>query len=1421
MEVKKEYNLTNPQKSIWLTEQHYINTNVGNIVGILNFEDAINLNNLKLAVNLLVSKNDALRIGFHIEDGYVKQYIQEFKKFDIEILNIQNEKEYIKDFSKIKFDITRDNLYHFEIIKQKNKIQLISRFHHIVTDAWSLSLIISEIVDIYNKIETNEIESLDEYYSYINYIESEKDYLNSDKYFKDQNYWNYIYSTEPQILTLNKVSNKNIAEANRLENELDSAISELINRYCKENSISIYCFFLTCLQIYVSKNYRQDDIVIGNPFLNRRNHKERTSIGMYVNTLPVRLKMEHEETIEELLKQNNSIIRNTLKHEKYPYNDILEYVKNKYNINQNLYNILFSFQNAQDNRKESDIKYTTDWIFNNNIADNLEIHIHDRDDNGTFNIVYDYQTNVFNDFEMQKMNKSYINIMKQVLNNKAILVKDIELINEDEKRKIICEYNNTNVDFSKEFEFKNVYNFILNNSKKNLNNIALEDERNQITYKELFERVDKLAHYLKEKYKIQENENIGILTDKNIDTIIGILAVLKINCTIVPIDSNYPISRKEYMISNAEIKTILFTTETKDLELENKIDIRYENYKDGDKDTNTYNYDLNNNLYIVYTSGSTGEPKAVTITHKNIINLIIHEIKSKKIIFGNSKILQFATLSFDVSYQEIFTAFFTNSTLVMIEDKLKKDNKKLTNYIIEKNINVLFIPPRYLIYLSDNDKFQDLTNTLKHIITAGEQLIITPNIEKMITKGVVIHNHYGPAETHVATTYTIDKDNIMIKPPIGKPISNAKIYILDKNRNLCPIGVVGEIYISGECVGNGYYNKSNLTKERFITDNFNTKYKMYKTGDLGKYDYDGNIYYLGRTDFQVKINGFRIEIEEIEKQIASIPYIKNIAILIEKDALEKNKLVAYLELNEKIEYEQLKINMTEKLPQYMIPTKVYLIDNMPLNINGKADKKLLEENKNKYKIFTTTIKNSLPENEIEAKILKCIQKVLNTKEVNVENDFFEIGGDSLSAIELQLELSRENILLNTQEIYDNPTARKIYQHLKDNHEEAKNELYQKIELIQKEIVIKEKNNILLTGATGYLGIHILNELLENTKNNIYCLIRKKQGVNATERLLSKYKYYFNKDITKLLEKRVYIFTGDLIQDNLGVNKQNYIKLLENIDIVINVAASVKHYGKRDYNYEHNVISTKNIIQFSVESGALLNHISTVGIAGNNLVNTNNCIKNDFSEEDLLIGQDYKDNVYISTKLEAEQLIIKEIKNDEIKANILRVGNLMNRYSDNMFQDNKETNAFQNKLKEIVKSGYIPEDMESFTFDLTPVDFCAKAIIKLIFYEKYNNIYHVLNNKEIGVNDIKKILNSLGIKTNILKDVENINILESKWLINDFTIKNKKKIQINSLKTQKILKQLGFHWENDMNYYNKVFKSILEGENNETITKKTV
>lgn len=1425
------YDLTNPQKSIWLTEQFYKGSSVNNICGTVLIDEKVNFDLLCTAINIFIKDNDSFRIHIKIDkNGNVKQYFSNYIEKTFEVVDVANNDELIaleNQMATTPFDVIENDLFDIEPFRFPNgKGGFIVNASHLVADACTASLVASKIMNIYSSLLRGE-QITEPATSYVNYINSEKEYLTSPKFEKDKEYWNSQFDSIPEFGTIPSLKSSTVESSTACRQlfKIDSSLVEDINLFCKDKKISLFNFFMGIYALYIGRVSNLDNFVLGTPILNRTTFTEKTTPGMFISTVPFKFSLSGDDTFVQYAQKIGLDSLSMFRHQKYPYQNILEHIRKTNPSQPNLYDILISYQNSKTNRTSSDIPYMVRWTFNQNVADSMQIHIFDMNDEGELNIAYDYRLSKYNKEDITDIHNRILYIIEQILSNNEILLSDIDITTPAEKSIILNIFNNTSVDF-KLNSSDNIISFIELSAQKNPESIAIEDNFDSITYKELIIRVKKLSNYLLHNFNIKEKTNIGILTNKDIDTIVAILAILKINCTYVPIDPNYPVERIEYMISNSKIDTILINNTNfshSDLSI---IDVEYKNYcNESDAITAKFDYNINNNLYIIFTSGSTGNPKGVSISHKNIINLVMYE-KNKTNIFSNtSRILQFATMSFDVSYQEIFSSLVLGSCLVLIDDNVKKDRVKLCNYIIDKRIDTLFIPPKYLLLLlENNDKFDMMCKTLKNVITAGEQLIITNSIMKMISSGVVLHNHYGPAETHVCTTYTIDSsEKIDIKPSIGTPISNSKIYIMDSTHKLCPIGVVGNLYISGDCVGNGYVNNSQLTNERFMVDPFSSESRiMYNSGDLARYDYDGNIYYVGRSDFQVKVNGFRIELEEVELGILKLSYVESAYVTIIQNDMGKNILVAFIKLSNYSNELNIRNDLAKFLPKYMIPNIFYKVDTLTLNHNGKVDKKYLIEHTQDFEIISNSSNsNCLPRNDLEKLLLAAFKRILEIDKLSINDNFFDFGGDSLSAIALQAECSKNGIYFNTQELYDNPTVSDLSKHLNASHSVELDKKVENINLTEQQTSLKETNNVFLTGSNGFLGIHVLNDLLK-TNNIIYCLVRSTPSKTSSQRLLDIYNYYFNIDISDFLNSNLYVIDGDLSKDYFGLDKEQYYNLADKIDIVINCAASVKHYATRKYNYTNNVVSTKKLLDFSEYGNCLFNHISTVGIAGNDLVDTNNCIKSTFTEDDLYIKQAYKSNVYVETKFEAEELIIDRIKSGKILANILRVGNLTNRYSDNKFQIDSHTNAFQNKMKSIANLGVVPERFSNYSFDFTPVDMCATAIIKLVFNNTYNKIYHVLNHNVLSFNDIVQILAELNITIKVLPDNQISNIIRQnisasqyesyKWILNDLVLNNHKRINIDSSKTQKVLKSLGFDWDTiDTNYYKRVFENMLKGD----------
>jgi len=1420
------YELTNPQKSIWFTEQYYKGTTVNNICGSVLIEQKVDLNLLNKAINKFIENNDSFRIRLKLIDGNVYQYFTEDSNYNFERLTLKDSSEIeiqAKQMVSIPFEMIDSKLFNFKLFTLANGYGgFIVNAHHIISDAATFSFIATEVTSNYSMLLKNEPIPKKEY-SYVDYIKSEKDYLTSKRFEKDKEYWNEFLSPIPDVATIPLSDNiKDSPIANRLEFSLNKELLTKINNFCKETKISLYNFLIAVYSIYLGRINSMDVFTLGTPILNRTTYAEKHTSGMYINTSLLKIDLSKKISFIEMVQNIAKDCLSMLRHQKYNYKYIIEDLRQTDNSISNMYDILLSYQVTKATDSNIGIPYSSKWYNTDYVANTLDVHFHDNDDTGNILVEYDYQISKISNEEIFNMHHRIINIINQVLKNNTISIYDIEIVTENEYNTIMNDFNNTVYNFNLNSN-ANIINYIEIEASKTPYSIAIENNNYSITYKELINRINQLANYLISK-NMKPNSQIGILTNKNIDIIVGILAILKINCTFVPIDPNYPIDRIEYMISNSKIDTILATETTNlgtNLDL---IDINYNKYSSLNIDLSVkFNYNIDNNLYIVFTSGSTGKPKGATITHKNMLNLVLFQKNCTNILSQTRRILQFATMSFDVSYQEIFSALCTGSTLVLIDDNTKKDRIKLNDYILDNKIDTLFISPKYLLLLlEENKKIDILSKTLKHIITAGEQLIISDNIRKLIDSGVTIHNHYGPTETHVCTTFTINSTkDLALKPPIGKPISNSKIYILDSYQKLSPIGIVGNLYISGNCVGNGYINREDLTNERFIQDPYYKSNRMYKSGDLAKYDKDGNIYYIGRSDFQIKVNGFRIELEEVEHGILKLPYVKSASVTYIKDEMEKNSLLAFITFTDDNQTHNIKTDLIKIIPKYMIPNIFYKVKQLPLNNNGKVDKKILLTNLNNYEIISNTSEEyTEPKTDLEQSLLLSFRKILHNDNLSIVDDFFEFGGDSLSAIALQAECSKNKLFFNTQEIYDYPTVNTLAEHLAEQKTNLDNKENHSLNLTFKNVNLKKTNNIFIPGSNGFLGIHIIDSLLK-TNNTLYCLVRSTENKTSSQRFLDVYKYYFNKDISDYIGSKIIVLDGDLSKDLFGLNNQEYIELAKKIDIIINCAASVKHYASRKYNYLNNVLTTTNLLQFAELGNCLFNHISTIGIAGNDLVNTNQCIKDTFSENDLFINQDYNSNVYIQTKYKAEELVLDYIKENKVSANILRVGNLMNRYIDNKFQINPNSNAFQNKIKAISTLGIIPSQFAESRFDLTPVDLCALAITKLALNNSYNNIYHVLNSKTLTFLEIRDILSDLSknikmISNEEIKTLVN-NISEEqydsyKWILNDLILNNTKRIIIDSNKTQKILSELDFKWNIiSSDYYKKVFEYILKGD----------
>ena len=624
---EKFYDLTNPQKSIWYTEQFFQGSCVNNLCGTVAIDQVVNFDILKKAIYKFVEDNDSFRINlFYDENGEVKQKFTDFKPFDIELIDLKNEEELIElenNMVDIPFSILNSYLHNFKMYRLPNgKGGFILTAHHLICDACTAGLVASKTINIYSSLLENE-EISEPTTSYINYINSEEEYLSSNKFEKDKEYWNNVFESIPEIgiIPSIKQDDPNVCRASRKSFIFSKDQVEKLNDFCSSNKISAFNFFYA---IYVGKVSGFDDFVLGTPILNRSTFVEKNTPGMFISTVPFRFDMKGDISFIDFAKKISFDCLGMFRHQKYPYQNILEDIRKKNPTQPNLYDILISYQNTRTNRNTSKVPYEVRWTFNHNLADSMQIHLSDMNDDGLLNISYDYRLDKYDEDDILYLHERICFMIDEVLKDKSLLINNIEIVTPKEKNVILNKFNDTYLKYD---TTKTVVDYFEEQVKETPDNVALVCENKTLTYKELNEKANSLAHYLREN-NVNVGDIVGIMVHRSTEMIVGLLAILKVGACYLPIDPEYPTDRINYILNDSESKTLLVHTSTLNTLSDSK-------YKKINIDLNSDIYAThkvcnlntiikpNNLIYMIYTSGSTGNPKGVMITHRNINNFII------------------------------------------------------------------------------------------------------------------------------------------------------------------------------------------------------------------------------------------------------------------------------------------------------------------------------------------------------------------------------------------------------------------------------------------------------------------------------------------------------------------------------------------------------------------------------------------------------------------------------------------------------------------------------------------------------------------------------------------------------------------------------------------------------------------------------
>ena len=960
---------------------------------------------LQTALNELFKINDALRFRLRYDAGEVYQELTDFTHRDFEVLHFADKLSldaYADEYSKQLFD-SDDILCDFKIIILPDSFGLIVKLHHLISDAWTFGLLYTQFNSILNGKQVTA-------YSYADYLETEKSYSSSKRYLKDRDFFCNQIKQIDHITFLNDKKTSDLSTKRKVF-ILDSEKATKINSFASENNCSVFSVFSLALAIYISKvKINEEQFFIGTTILNRHNERELNTAGVFINTVPLLFDIDSNDSFMSNLEKTEDSLMSVFRHQKYNYNDLLSDMRKENRGFGKIYDVMINYMNATIDFTDECIH--SSWYHNGMQIESLQIQIDDRDREGIFKIHYDYQTEKFTDYDIDRLHNHICAILDDALSTPDKKISDLDILSDKEKNQLVYEFNSTPA----EYENKCVHQLFEEQAVKTPDKTALVASDKEMTYGDVNADANRIANALINK-GIGKGDIVGVKLPRKSYFISTILGVLKTGAAYIPIDPELPDDRIDYMLTDSSAKICISDENISEL-------LNEENTDNPDISTDT-----SDPCYCIYTSGSTGKPKGTVICHKNLI----WYLSALKSTYGAENINMpfFTSQSVDLSVTSMYFPIVSGGTIYMYAGHLLDSFKEIRT---NDNLTLIKLTPTHIDILCKKSDSSPLLN-LKHMIVGGETLS-SNTCKKVVNcfgQHIKIHNEYGPTETTVGCAdYVYNPDENDTTVSIGKPLPNVQMYILDKHSKLVPIGVTGELCVAGDGVGSGYLGRPELTAEKFIDNPFG-KGKLYKTGDLAYHREDGNIVFVGRNDFQVKIRGLRIELGEIENAISDIDGIVHSVAVVRKDNDDHQLICAFYTGNE-LNPKDIRSILSAKLPKYMVPHIFIHLDEMPLTSSGKIDRNALPEAELNGISSETEYQPPITKEEIALSDAVC--SVLEIESINMLDNFFNIGGDSINAIYIVSSLEESGYELHVADIMQKDTFSDVAKAMKPIFDKA-------------------------------------------------------------------------------------------------------------------------------------------------------------------------------------------------------------------------------------------------------------------------------------------------------------------------------------------------------------------------------------------------
>ncbi|OUL18944.1 hypothetical protein BV372_33785 [Nostoc sp. T09] len=1034
-EVIEGFRLSPQQEHLWSLQKASDNLTYRAQCAVT-IEGNLQINALTTALQHIVNRHEILRTNFRYLPGMSipvqvidSQEIVLGESYNLTFYNPEEQEikiaEIFQEISQIPFDFEHGQLLHTSLITlSSERYLLILSLPAMLADAGSLKNLIAELNRTYSACLLGKDLSVEESLpiQYADFAEWQHELLESSETEIGREYWqkqDFSARFTCKIPGDNNQSNQLSFAPKFITSNISSELIEAIQEIAYQQKISISTFLLSCWLVLIWHLTKQPNIIIGTALDGRKYSEIKEALGLFTKYLPVQGNLSNNLSFIQVLQQLDAVVNQSSQwQESFSWEEIIDTSNNQ---NELIFcPIAFDFEEAINKYTEKDIPFS---IYKQYICiERFKVKLTCRlQDNSIITDLY-YDSHQFNIEDIERLREQFHQLVKSIIHNPEAAISELKILSDRAKHQLLVEFNQTQADYSTD---KCIQQLIEQQAQQNPNNIAVEFGNEQLTYSELNNRANQLANYLVQ-IGITPGTLVGICVNRSLNMIIGILGILKAGGAYVSIDPSYPQERVAWILENSQTPVLL----TQELLVEKLapqqaclicLDTDWEVIAHQNQDNLTLEITPSNLAYIIYTSGSTGKPKGVQITHRNLVHSTCDRINYYQ--EPVSRFLLLSSFAFDSSVAGIFWTLCCGGTLVLPEEGLQREVAKLVELIHQHHIShLLSLPSLYALILQQAKREQ--LASLKTIIVAGETCsneLVKRHQEYLPQAN--LYNEYGPTEGTVWSTVYHCQSQELTRVPIGRPIANTQIYILDSKLHPVPIGVPGEIYIGGDGLALGYLNQPELTAEKFITNPFSNEptARLYKTGDLAQYLADGNIEFLGRIDHQVKIRGYRIELGEIEFVLSQHPEVEEAIVIAREDEPGNQRLVAYIVPQvTTVTNKDLRQFLQGQLPEYMIPSAFALLEVFPLSPNGKVDRRALpapEEINSRSETFVA------PRTPIEEIIAGIWAEFLTVKQVGIYDNFFELGGHSILATQIVSRIRESfQVELMLRSLFESPTV---------------------------------------------------------------------------------------------------------------------------------------------------------------------------------------------------------------------------------------------------------------------------------------------------------------------------------------------------------------------------------------------------------------